>query len=459
MKRTRTLMVAVAAVAFLCVSVAQAHGVDLYALAMNHGDVLGGGMLLANAPFAMSEVKEAIESSLKSLTAEHQKQIKETNETALKALDEIKKFGTLTTETNVELKKHGEASVKMQNELTDLAQQLAALKKAGPGQPEQRKGIGQKVTDSEEYKSAAKSGRPHMDAVDVGSLWERKTAIVNATGQNQPLVMAERAPFLQPANRPLLIADLLPTRQTESNLIEYVKENVFTNNAAIVYNSPNFENVTKPESALTFVMSTAAVATLAHWIPASRQVLADSKMLQGYIEDRLLYGLDYVEEDEILNGDGSAGHLNGLMAQASAYAGAGAVSADQQLDTLLRAMTQVWTTSLFAPDGIVINPIDWTKIRLIKDTQGRYIFGDPNSNQTPSVWGQRLVASLSIAQTRFLVGAFQPGAQLWDREQSTIRIAEQHADFFVKNMIVILAEERLALTVYRPTAFVRGNFN
>jgi HK97 family phage major capsid protein len=147
------------------------------------------------------------------------------------------------------------------------------------------------------------------------------------------------------------------------------------------------------------------------------------------------------------------------MHQATAYAGTGAVSVDTQLDTLLRAMTQCYTVSLFAPDASVINPTDWTRIRLLKDTTGRYIFGDPNSNQAPSVWGQRLVQSLSIAATRFLVGAFQPGAALWDREDATIRIAEQHSDFFVKNMVAILAEERLALTVYRPSAFIRGNFN
>ena len=114
---------------------------------------------------------------------------------------------------------------------------------------------------------------------------------------------------------------------------------------------------------------------------------------------------------------------------------------------------------MFAPDGVVVNPVDWTKICLLKDSAGNYIFGDPNSDKTPSVWGKRLVQSLSIAATRFLAGAFQASAQIWDREQANVRIAEQHGDFFIKNMVAILAEERLALTVYRPTGLVRGNFN
>jgi HK97 family phage major capsid protein len=458
--KARTLFSA--AVALLCAAaagVAHAFGVDVVALVVDpHA---AAGLILANAAVLNpTEIKQAVEAALKDLTTEHQKSLKEAKEATERALDEVKRLGTITTETNEKLKETSEKGMKVQTDLLELQQKMAGLKLNAT--PERVKTVGELVTESEQWKAAGKSGRPEMASVDVKTFFPgygTKTAIVNATGQNQPLVMADRAPMVMPAERELVIRDLLPVRGTTSNLIEYVRENVFTNNAAIVYSSPNYENVTKPESGITFQMLTAAVATIAHWIPASRQVLADAGMLQGYIEDRLLYGLKYVEEDEILNGDGSAGHLSGLMTNATAYAGSGAVSADQQLDTLLRAFTQVYTTSLFHPDGAVVNPIDWMKIRIMKDTQGRYIFGDPNSNQTPSVWGKPLVQSLSIAATRFLTGAFRAGAMLWDREDANVRIAEQHGDFFIRNMVAILAEERLALTIFRPTAFVRGNFN
>jgi HK97 family phage major capsid protein len=58
-----------------------------------------------------------------------------------------------------------------------------------------------------------------------------------------------------------------------------------------------------------------------------------------------------------------------------------------------------------------------------------------------------------------LVGAFGTGAQLYDREEASIRISEQHSDFFVRNAIVVLAEQRLALAVKRPEAFVKVAFN
>lgn len=402
----------------------------------------------------LKEIVEATKAALTEANAENLKQLKAHQETTDKALDEIKKLGTITTETNAALTKSGEDAKAMGARLLDLEQKLAK-RGAGADDGPETKTIGQRVVESEEYKTASKSGVPNMAAVEIGSFHK---AVINATGQNQPLVPVQRAPMVQPTERPLTIRDLLPVGRASGNLIEYVKELVFTNNAAVVYDSPNYENVTKPESNLTFQLATAAVATIAHWIAASRQVLSDADMLRGYIEHRLTYGLKYVEDDQLLNGTGAAGQLSGLMTNATAYAGSGAVSTDQQLDTLLRAITQVRTGGLLEADGIVINPIDWMKIRLVKDTQGRYIFGDPNANQTPSIWGKRVVASDAIASTRFLVGSFQMGAQLWDREDATVRIAEQHADFFVKNMVAILAEERIALTVYRSTAFVRGNF-
>jgi len=48
---------------------------------------------------------------------------------------------------------------------------------------------------------------------------------------------------------------------------------------------------------------------------------------------------------------------------------------------------------------------------------------------------------------------------LYDREEATIRVSEQHSDFFVRNAIVVLAEQRLALAVKRPESFVKVTFD
>lgn len=283
-------------------------------------------------------------------------------------------------------------------------------------------------------------------------------AIINSTGSDQPLVAADRHRFVVgPAERRLTLRDLIPTGRTSSNLIEYAKENVFTNSAGPQYASPAYENITKPESNITFTLTSAPVITLAHWIGASRQVLSDSQALAAYIDTRLTYGLKLVEQDAILNGDGTGGTLSGLMVNATAYSGSGAVSADTKIDTLARAIAQL-ATNEYTASAIVINPIDWMQLRLTKDSQGRYIFGSPGEDQQPSLWGVPIVVTNSMTQTRFLVADMRMAAMLWDREDVTVRVAEQHLDWFVKNMVAILVEERLALTVFRSSALIRGNF-
>jgi len=398
------------------------------------------------------EVKdlEALQETLKKGLKEVREQTGEKLETALQ---EVKTIGTLVGDTNKELTKLGEKSAEVQQRLLEVEQKLAH--RGNAPDPREVKSLGAMVSDSDEFKAALALGSRarEIDAVQVGSF--HKTAIINATGQNQPLVPSDRlGGIVTPAERLLTIRSLIPVGTTDSNLIEYAKENVFTNNAGPQYSSPAKENVAKNESAITFTLATAAVVTLAHWIPASRQVLADAGMLRGYIDGRLTYGMKLEEEDEILNGDGTGGKLDGLINQATAYTGA--TTGDQALDTLLRAFLQVTTGSEFVADGAVLNHADWTGILLLKDTTGRYLFGDPGAQQAPRVWGRPVVPTNSMTAGSFLVGAFTLAAQLWDREQATIRVAEQHSDFFVKNMVAILAEERLALTVFRPTALVKG---
>jgi HK97 family phage major capsid protein len=70
-----------------------------------------------------------------------------------------------------------------------------------------------------------------------------------------------------------------------------------------------------------------------------------------------------------------------------------------------------------------------------------------------------IVDTPAMEEGTALVGAFGTGAQLYDREEASIRISEQHSDFFVRNAIVILAEQRLALAVKRPEAFVKVDFD
>lgn len=400
----------------------------------------------------MGDVSEtaALEIALKEHNTQLQDFIKKANE-------EIKVAGSNSVETKAALEKLSLEAKEIVDRLVGVEQKIAHKPN---GETQIVKSIGQMFTESEEYKAAAPYIGSHgiIQTVKIGSI--HKAAIVNATGLNQPLVPTDRLAGLNmPALQRLTVRDLLPVGRTTSNMIQYAKENVFTNAAGPQYEaSPElFEGVAKPESSLTFTIANEPVATLAHWIPASRQVLADAPMLQDYINTRLRYGLKLEEEDELLNGDGTGGQLNGLRKSGNFTAYNQGATGDTKIDTLRRALLQV-SLSFYDPTGIVMHPSDWAAIELLKDTLGRYIVGDPQSTMTPSLWGKPVVATPSIPIGQFLVGAFAQGAQIWDREDATIRVSDQHENFFIKNMVAILAEERLALAVYRAAAFVGGAY-
>jgi HK97 family phage major capsid protein len=322
--------------------------------------------------------------------------------------------------------------------------------------------VGELVVRADGFK-AVQAGARSSGQIRVGNL---KTALVNATGQNQPLVPDMRVPgVVFPVQRRLTVRDLLPSFPTASNLVQFARETAFTNNAGPqTGGSPNSgENVAKAESALTFDLANAPVQTLAHWIPASRQILDDAPALTAYIDSRLMYGLKLKEEDELLNGSGTGNHLSGLITNSTPYdLTRTTVGTDTFIDVLSHAMTQLTTAEIEA-DGVVLNPSDWESIRLTKETgtgitSGMYLLGDPRVSGPPRLFGVPVVLTNSMARSQFLVGNFAMAAAIWDRADATVEISREHSDFFTKNMVALLCESRLALTVFRPLAMIFGGF-
>jgi HK97 family phage major capsid protein len=199
------------------------------------------------------------------------------------------------------------------------------------------------------------------------------------------------------------------------------------------------------------------VRTIAHWIHATRQELSDFPQLQTLINGRLTYGLKIVEENQILLGDGTGENILGLIPQATAYNTALNRANDSFIDVIRHAILQV-RLAFYPADGIVLTPTDWHNIELTKDNENRYLMANPQGNMPPMLWGRPVVESDGMPNDQFLVGAFRMAATLFDREQATIAVSTEDRDNFIKNMVTILVEERIALAVARPAAFVHGSF-
>ena len=286
---------------------------------------------------------------------------------------------------------------------------------------------------------------------------ELKTTITSAAvGSSTPgILVPERMPgIVKPGVRRLRVRDLMPRFPTSNNAVEFVKENAFTNAA-----SPTAETISKPESALTFAIDSATVKTIATWIPAAKQVLDDFAALQSYINQRLLEGLMDIEDYELVGGDGTGQHISGLTTEATAYDTALNASGDTYIDKINHAIGQMETV-LQAADGIILNPADWRTMNGIKDQAsnvGNYILGGPANLASPSLWGLPVATTTAVPVGQFFVGAFQQYTAVWDRMSSQVDISTEHADYFIRNMVAIRAEERIAFTVTRADAVIFGS--
>lgn len=397
----------------------------------------------------MSDVNEI----LKKVTASIEEATGKFNAKAEEALTEAKKNGKLSAETKdtvdkmaSELNALKEAEKTLKAALGELEQHVAQMPLANAKQVVES--VGQQVVSAEALKTfAASVAASQRISIPV------KAALLTANVPGN-IVAPDRLPGIDTAPKQrLFIRDLIAPGTTASNTIYWVQQTGFTNNAAAVA-----ENTTKPYSNIEFAEKITPVRTIAHLFKASKQILDDFSQLQSQVDAEMRFGLKYVEEQEILFGDGTGAHLEGIIPQASAFAAAFQVENQNGIDDLRLAMLQA-QLARFPASGHVLHFIDWAKIELTKDTLGRYILANPAALTGPTLWGLPVVATEATAfQGKFLTGAFSAGAQIFDREETNVVISTENADDFEKNMITIRCEERLALAVKRPEAFVYGSF-
>lgn len=367
---------------------------------------------------------------------------------AERAEKEIQANAKLSEETRESVDKLLATQGELQARLA-AAEQLVAKLELGGGSVAASETAGHQFVNSDAFKAFAESGVQRNMRFTA-----RVNAAITSDGSSAgALVAPERLPgIIMPGLRRLTVRDLITPGQTSSNLIQYIRETGFTNNAATVK-----EGTKKPESSLNFELTSTPVVKIAHYVKASTEILMDAPMLQSYIDQRLRHGLKLVEEGQLLNGSGVGNNLNGIMTQATNYAAPIAIAGATRIDQIRLALLQSELAE-FPATGIVLHPSDWAAIELTKDNNGSYIFANPQSLAQPALWGRPVVSTQAMDVDDFLVGAFHLGAQVFDRMQDTITIATENEDDFVNNLVTILAEERLGLAVYRPEAFVKGEF-
>lgn len=348
------------------------------------------------------------------------------------------------------------------NELSDSAADLQQAETMTAKANEGRKSAGRAIEESDgEVRSIATA-----KSFDVDEAWANSEGLKRVRSQGDRFTgtaelvsypsmktlltladmtpQVQRTPMVPFAVDETTVGDLVLQGTTDSNVLSYYEETTFTNAAATVA-----EGAAKPEAAIDFTERTDTVRKVATWIPATSEFLEDNAGLRSYIEGRLRFMVEREEEDQLLNGDGTAPNISGILDRAIQTVGS-----TNDIDAIYRAITEVRVDGLAEPTALVIHPYSWANIRLAKDANNRYYGDGPFGPLQPDrLWGLPVRVTPLIAEGTALVGAFRPFAQVFRKGGIRVVASTEHASYFVENKVAILAEERLGLAVYRPLAF------
>lgn len=393
----------------------------------------------------MSEMIKEVQDTLDALRTKTDKAHDAVKEVAEKALSEAAKGHDLSKAAKLSA---DELLTKF-NELTaDLraVEQKAVAHLSGPART---KSYGEQLQESAAFKTFVERGMQGSMKLEMAKFSEKAVTSTAAGGLIRPLY--ETDPVELP-RRQLRIRDLLNVVPIKTSSVDYPKQSTVTNAAA-----PVAESAAKPYSDYAWTNATAPVRTIAHLAKLTRQAMDDAPRLVAEVDSEMRYGLALVEEAQILNGSGTGQNLNGIVTQATAYAAPITISSPTSIDLIRLAMLQ-GALALYPANGVVLNEADWAFIELMKTTDGAYLFSNVQGTVQPRLWGLPVVATPAMTIDKFLVGDFLRGATLYDRMGVEVLISTENVDDFEKNLATMRCEERLALAVKRPAAFIYGDF-
>ena len=360
-------------------------------------------------------------------------------EQATKAAGELATVGQVATDTKTAIDALGTQQRELADRLLTLEQRGHAYD-APASCPES--------WGSQTIKSAA------FDAFQRGGTNRARVEIKAATGSDATVAPDRRPGVVPGASQTLTLEALLPSTTTTSNAIEYTREASFSNGAA-----ETAEGLSKPESTMTWSLVTTPVATVAHWTRISRQLASDNAALAAYIDARMVYGVQRRVESQIANGSGSAPDISGIFQTgnhtAHAYADGDLGSTLKKLVLIRKLIADSWQAG-YPADAILISPTDWAAIEIeLMTTAANAARVQVDGNGTQRLFGVPVIQSVGVPSDRLLVGNFSQAYTVYNREGVMVELSESDGDNFVKNLITVRAERRLALAIEVPGA-VRG---
>ena len=273
------------------------------------------------------------------------------------------------------------------------------------------------------------------------------------------VVPADRVPgFKFDPNRPQNMRQIIPNGSTSSDVVRFVKESGYSNGAAAAN-----EGSTLGQTDFDMTATSVNVEKIGTYLRISEEMLADTAQLTSYISNRVPAKLLEIEDDQILGGSGSAPNLNGLYNSGTNFdtSSSGAfyqsVDSANEFDVLVAAINQL-ALSNYKPNYILLNPTDFHKILLLKDSQSRYLKDQVYAGLQPSFMGVPVIINNEVNSGTFLVGDFN-SCQLWIRENLSVSFHREDGTNIRDGFVTVRCQERVALATYLPLGIIDGTFS
>ncbi|NML55169.1 phage major capsid protein [Streptomyces sp. R302] len=333
----------------------------------------------------------------------------------------------------------------------------------------EEKSLGDLFVESGSYQRATQSefrDKPYIRAdIEGKSIFSLSAGSVThqVLGSAQNLGIAER-PF-----RKMHVRDLFPKSTTKNAVLYGARETGWTNAARQVkerYAADGTSPATgadtdtwgrAPRSKLTLTPTLYPVAEISHLLDAHKNVLSDEPRLKTFINTRMVEGVKYAEDWDLLHSVGDGQSLTGIYNTPGVQQYTGFAS-DQYSVQIRRAITKALLAE-YDPTGIVLSPTMWEHVEVEEDKNGAFRVAIAVAiGAEKKVWRLNVVETTAMADSDFLIGAFGLGAQLHDRENVSVTVSSENAENYEKGLITFRADERLALEIPRPESFVIGKW-
>jgi HK97 family phage major capsid protein len=306
--------------------------------------------------------------------------------------------------------------------------------KAGDGQGRSRF----QVTDDEIWPS-------QVAEFGMKSVFPMESKTVFSTSAGWAAESLRLPGWVDSPTRQLGVLDSIPVGRTSQAAIVYMLESTFTPAAA-----ERSEAAAYAEATFALTATTETVRSVGASIPTTDEQLADVQQAETYLRSRLGFGVRQRLDLQILVGNASAPNLRGAATVTGSQTQA--KGADPTPDAIFKGLNLIRSVGFAEPGVIFMHPDDWQDIRLLRTSDGMYIWGNPSEAGPTRMFGVPVVVTTAQTENTAAIIDNSPAmCMLFERQGLTIEVGFVNDDF-LDGRKTLRAGLRAAMVWFRATA-------